>query len=77
MEMNVKEARAKFCALLDKALEGEEVIIVRRDKKVARLVPVDEAGKHLPDLTEFRASLETSGETLSRVVLQARDEERY
>lgn len=75
--MNVKEARANFCALLDKAQEGDEVVIVRRDKKVVRLVPMDEARKRLPDLSAFRASIAVEGDPLSRVVLQARDEERY
>ena len=37
-QVSVAEAKAKFSALLDRALEGEEVEITRRGKLVARLV---------------------------------------
>ena len=36
-EVNVKEARKRISELLDKAQQGEEVLILRRGKKVARL----------------------------------------
>lgn len=76
-EVNVKEARNKISALLDKAQKGEEVLILRRGKKVARLVPVDDGEKRLPDLSAFRASISMEGGPLSRTVIDGRDEERY
>ena len=39
MEISVKDARRKLSALLDQVKEGGEVVILRRGKKVARLVP--------------------------------------
>jgi prevent-host-death family protein len=77
MEVNVKEARAQISALLDKAQKGEEVTILRRGKRVARLVPAEGSAKRLPDLTEFRNSIAVKGEPLSQAVIQGRDEERY
>ena len=44
MQVNVYEAKAKLSALLDKALAGEEVIIARAGKPLARLTPVASAG---------------------------------
>ncbi len=40
MFVNIYEAKAKLFALLDKALAGEEVVIARAGKPVARLTPI-------------------------------------
>lgn len=77
MEVNVKEARSKISALLDKVQQGEEVIILRRGKRIARLVPITSSAKKLPDLTAFRSSMSVKGKSLSQTVVQEREEERY
>ena len=77
MEVNVKEARANISSLLDRIQKGEEVLILRRGKRVARLVPVDRAQRRLPDLSTFRNSLQVQGGALSQTVIQDRDQERY
>ena len=77
MEVNVKEARAKISSLLDRTQKGEEVVIVRRGKRVARLVAVGDTDKRLPDLRAFRNSISLKGEALSGAVIQGRSEERY
>ena len=77
MEISVKEARTKISSLLDKTQKGEEVIILRRGKKVARLVPMSNKGKRFPDLGTFRKSISIKGKPLSKTVIQQRNEERY
>ncbi|MDD5168494.1 MAG: type II toxin-antitoxin system prevent-host-death family antitoxin [Syntrophales bacterium] len=77
MEVNVKEARSKISSLLNKTEKGEEIIIIRRGKRVARLVAVGSSSKKLPDLRRFRDSISTKGKALSRDVIQQREEERY
>ena len=77
MEVNVKEARTKISSLLDRTQKGEEVVIVRRGKRVARLVAFGDTDKRLPDLRTFRNSISLKGEALSRAVIQGRSEERY
>jgi prevent-host-death family protein len=77
MEVNVKDARKKISELLDRTQRGETVLILRRGKKVARLVPVADAEKRLPDLSAFRASIAVKGKPLSRAVTDARDAERF
>lgn len=77
MEINVKEARSKISALLDLTQKGEEILISRRGKRVARLVPVADAQKRLPDLSAFRASIAVKGDPLSRTVIDGRNGERY
>ncbi|MGA8271948.1 MAG: type II toxin-antitoxin system Phd/YefM family antitoxin [Candidatus Sulfotelmatobacter sp.] len=40
MEINVREAKAHFSKLLERIALGEEVIIAKAGKPVAKLVPV-------------------------------------
>ena len=77
MEINVKDARSRLRSLLDRVEAGDEVIILRRGKEVARLVPPEGEGKPLPSLKEFRASIRIIGEPLIDTVIQERQEERY
>lgn len=77
MEVNVKEARDNIGKLLDRTEKGEEILISRRGKKVARLVPVDVLKKRLPDLGAFRASIAVRGAALSQTVIDSRNMERY
>jgi prevent-host-death family protein len=39
-QINVAEAKAKLSELLDRALAGEEIVIARAGKPIARLLPV-------------------------------------
>ena len=77
MEIGVKEARNKISSLLDRTQKGEEILILRRGKKVARLVPVAISEKRFPDLSHFRASIKVKGGSLSQTVIEERDMERY
>jgi len=76
-EISSKEARGKLSSLLKSVELGEEVVILRRGKQVARLVPPSGVGRRLPSLKEFRASILISGEPLSTTVLEGRKEERF
>lgn len=76
MEVNVKEARGNFSSLLDRVERGEEIIIKRRGKKIARLIS-PENDKFLPSLQNFRASIKLTGDPLSKTVNDLRNEERF
>ncbi len=77
VEMNAKEARSKLSSLLKQVEEGDEVVILRRGKKVARLVSSQNEGRRLPRLRDFRASIRIKGDSLSGVVLAERKGTRY
>lgn len=77
MQVNVKDAKGKLSSLLDYVEAGEEVIITRHGREVARLVPIQGKAKPLPSLTDFRSSIHVTGEPLSATVIRRRDEERY
>lgn len=44
-QMNIAEAKAKLSSLVQKALDGEDVIIARDGKPVVRIVAVEGAQK--------------------------------
>ncbi len=75
-QLNVKEARSHFSTILSQVEAGHEVVIMRRGKAVARLVPFSVKSRTLPDLQAFRASLRITGDPLSKIVIQGRTEER-
>jgi prevent-host-death family protein len=75
-EINVRDARRQFKALLDRAAAGEEVVLLRRGRPVARLVPPEAAPRQLPSLARFRESIYLAGEPLSRDRERGREEER-
>ncbi len=47
-QVNVYEAKTQLSRLLDRALEGEEVVIARAGRPLVRLVPVQESGGRRP-----------------------------
>jgi prevent-host-death family protein len=77
MEINAKEARGKLSSLLKRVEKGDEIVVLRRGKQVARLVPFRRKERHLPQLRGFRASIKVKGEPLSVTVLRGREEEPY
>lgn len=77
LEVNVKEVRNHLSTLLNKVEKGEEVIITRRGKKVARLAPPKKEISKFPSLKSFRATIKIKGKPLSQTVIALREEERY
>jgi prevent-host-death family protein len=77
--ISLKEARKRLGDLVKAAEHGETVVITRRGRRVARLVPErpDEPRAGFPDLTEFRRSIKLKGKPISRTVIEMRREERY
>ena len=75
-EISVKNARDNFKDLLDRVAMGEEVVIVRHGKPVARLLPPKPKHPRLPDLSELRASIHVTGTPASRLIIEERDKER-
>ncbi|MBW1961579.1 MAG: type II toxin-antitoxin system prevent-host-death family antitoxin [Deltaproteobacteria bacterium] len=76
IEVNVKEARSKLSELLNKVEKGQEIIITRRGKKVARLVST-RTRTTLPSLKGFRKTLSVIGKPMSEEIIASRKTERY
>lgn len=76
LEISVKEARKKLSYLLDRVEYGDEIIITRRGKRIARLIAPDQDEK-LPELKQFRKGLKVAGKAMSEIVIGNRTDERY
>ncbi len=74
-EVNVRDARRSFKALLDRVAAGEEIVLLRRGKPVARLVPPAAEPSRLPALGRFRGGIHVAGRPLRREVATGREEE--
>ncbi len=44
MKVNMHDAKTNFSKLVERALQGEEVVVARNGKALVRLVPVQENG---------------------------------
>lgn len=75
--VNVQDARRHISELLDRVVDGEEVIIARRGVPIARLSPVSVRKEEFPDRREFRTLLPSADRASSVTVSQLRDDERY
>ena len=75
--MTITAARRRLGALLDEVAAGEEIVMVRKGRALARLVPIRDDEKRLPSLEDFRRSIELHGPTLSEDLAAARTDERY
>ncbi|MBA2276926.1 MAG: type II toxin-antitoxin system prevent-host-death family antitoxin [Chloroflexia bacterium] len=76
-QASVREVRDNLRAYLDRAEAGEEIVVMRRGKEVARIVPPRREPKRFPDLTEFRKSIKLRGDSPLETVLKMREETRY
>lgn len=77
-EIPVKDARQSFKTLLERVEAGEEVVLTRRGKPVARLLPAQgQVSRRLPLQADFRSAVAISGRALSHEVVAAREEERF
>ena len=76
--VNMREARRRLSEIVRAAERGEATVITRRGRQVARVDPIVTAtGRVLPDLADFRASIQVKGKPLSQVVIDQRKEGRY
>ena len=46
--VNIAEAKAKLSELLDRALTGEDIVIARAGKPLAKLLPLTQSGARKP-----------------------------
>ncbi len=71
--LGIRQAREAFPDLVHRAEAGEEIVITRQGKPVARLVGAPLVRRALPALQEFRRSLGMSGTPAARLLREERD----
>jgi prevent-host-death family protein len=77
MEVGIRELRQNLSELLDRVTAGEEILVQRHGRVVARLLPPDPAERMLPSMHEFRESVQIHGRPLSEEVACEREASRY
>jgi antitoxin (DNA-binding transcriptional repressor) of toxin-antitoxin stability system len=77
--VNLAQAKAHLSELLDRVQSGEEVIITRRGKPVARIRQAVQAKKPVPveRLAAFRARVTRWQKDSAKLLREMRDAERY
>lgn len=71
--VGIKQAREALPELVHRAEAGEEIVITRQGKAVARLVGAPRTPKALPTLREFRRSLGRDGTPAVRLIREERN----
>ncbi len=72
--VGIKETRQQLPDLIDRVEAGEEIVITRQGRPVARLVPAPRPRKILPPLAEFRKRMGPPGTPAERLLREERDE---
>lgn len=72
-QVGIREARQALPTLVDRAEAGEEIVITRQGRPVARLVPPTKSASPLPSLGEFRARLGAAGTPAARLLREERN----
>src|SRR5437764_15349385 len=71
--VGIKQARQELPDLIDRAEAGEEIVITRQGKAVAKLIPAPKPVKSLPSLTEFREGIGRAGTPAVQLLREERD----
>ena len=81
LTVNLAHAKAHLSELLDKVQSGEEIVITRHGKPVARLNSVSRPKRPLAEILDelaaFRATLPPWGKDSATLLREMRDDERY
>ncbi|WP_460034283.1 type II toxin-antitoxin system Phd/YefM family antitoxin [Methylothermus subterraneus] len=72
--VNITEARDQLRKLIDAVIAGEEIIICRRDKPVAKLIRATERPV-FPDRRQFRNRFRPARTVSAEIVRQMREEQ--
>jgi prevent-host-death family protein len=71
--VGIKQAREALPELVHRAEAGEEIVITRQGKAVARLVGAPRTPRALPPLREFRRSLGKDGTPAVKLIREERN----
>jgi antitoxin (DNA-binding transcriptional repressor) of toxin-antitoxin stability system len=72
--VSVAEAKAKLSEILDNVENGEEVVITRRGKPMARLAAFNKPLKPVSSLAKFRATMPSAKTSATTTIRRMRDE---
>ncbi len=71
--VGIKQAREALPELVHRAEAGEEIVITRQGRAVARLVAAPRTPRTLPPLREFRRALGAAGTPAAKLIRAERN----
>jgi len=71
--IGIKQARQELPDLVDRVEAGEEIVITRLGKAVAKLTAASAALKPLPSLVAFRQAIGADGTPAAKLLREERD----
>jgi len=74
--ISVADTKAHLSELLARIENGDEIVITRRGKPVARLCPIQKSRQLITSLADFRRELPLQKISASEVLLQLREDSR-
>jgi prevent-host-death family protein len=76
---SLADAKAQLSKLIDRVESGEEIVITRHGRAVARVTAIEQPKKplDLEGLAEFRKTIPPWSKPSAQLVREMRDEERY
>jgi prevent-host-death family protein len=78
IKAGIKETRQNLTGFLRRVEKGEEVIIMKRGEKIAKISPLKKTPKgYLASHKALRNAIASKGKPLSKVIVESRKEERF
>ncbi len=71
--IGIKQARQELPDLVNRAEAGEEIVITRQGKPVAKITAIPRSAKALPSLAQFRRALGDNGTSAVELLRSERD----
>jgi antitoxin (DNA-binding transcriptional repressor) of toxin-antitoxin stability system len=76
-QITIEEATQNLYKLIEQVAKGEQFILMKEGKEIARLLPPQQVKKVFPSLNDFRKSIGLKGSSMSTTILAERENERY
>ncbi|QEI41902.1 hypothetical protein BMF77_02504 [Dolichospermum sp. UHCC 0315A] len=76
-QITIEEATQNLYKLLEQVAKGEQFVLMKEGKEIARLLPPQSEKKVFPSLNSFRKSIVLKGNAMSTTILEERENERY
>jgi antitoxin (DNA-binding transcriptional repressor) of toxin-antitoxin stability system len=76
-QITIEEATQNLYKLLEQVAKGEQFVLMKEGKEIARLLPPQLEKKVFPSLNSFRKSIVLKGSAISTTILEERENERY
>ena len=77
IQITIEEATKNLYKLLEQVARGEQFVLMKEGKQIARILPPQQAKKIFPSLNSFRKSIVLKGSAMSTTILEERENERY